>query len=132
MVLPPEKTVRRGEFTNRKWYRLKPLLPPQKTAVGSPSKNYRTAIDGILWIARTGAPWRDLPSRYGARQTVAGRFYRWRKTGLWQRLLETLQQEADAQGKIDISGHKVWEYAFKQQEADKARKKRMSQLLNHC
>lgn len=107
MVLPPEKPVRRGELTNRQWYRLKPLLPPQKPAVGRPGKNHRTAINGILWIARTGAPWRDLPSRYGAWQTVAGRFYRWRKTGLWQRLLETLQQEADAQGKINWEIHFV-------------------------
>ncbi|MBW4421807.1 MAG: transposase [Myxacorys californica WJT36-NPBG1] len=42
----------------------------------------RTLINGILWILRTGAPWRDLPDRYGAWETVSGRFYAWRKRGL--------------------------------------------------
>ena len=55
-------------------------------------------INGMLWILRTGAPWRDLPGRYGAWETVAGRFYRWCKNGLWQKILQSLQQQADALG----------------------------------
>lgn len=74
MILPPH---RRGELTKEQWQRLKPLLPDQKPAVGRPSNDHCTTINGMLWILRTGAPWRDLPSCYGAWETVAGRFYRW-------------------------------------------------------
>jgi transposase len=61
----------------------------------------------MLWILRTGTPWRDLPERYGAWETVSGRFYYWRKTGLWQLILEALQQQADAQGNLNWEIHHV-------------------------
>lgn len=61
----------------------------------------------MLWIARTGAPWRDLPEHYGAFGTVASRFYRWRRAGIWQRILEALQARADRQGRVDWSLHFV-------------------------
>ena len=73
MILPPG---RRGDLTNQQWERLKPLLPAQKPKVGRPSNDHRTILNGILWILRTGAPWRDLPERYGTWETVSGRFYR--------------------------------------------------------
>ena len=73
MILPPHQ---RGNLTNTQWQRLKPLLPPQKPTVGRPNNDHRQTINGILWILRTGAPWRDLPERYGAWETVSGRFYR--------------------------------------------------------
>jgi len=107
MVLPPQKPNRRGELTQRQWNRIKPLLPPQKPHTGAPSKDHRTVIDGILWILRTGAPWRDLPNRYGAWQTGSGRFYHWRKIGLWQQVLEALQQQADASGQLNWGIHFV-------------------------
>ena len=107
MILPPPKPTHRGELTERQWARLKPLLPPQKPQIGCPSKNHRTVLNGILWILRTGAPWRDLPNRYGAWQTVSGRFYRWRRIGLWSQLLSTLQQQADAQGRLNWDIHFV-------------------------
>jgi len=58
MILPPQ---RRGDLTNSQWQCLAALLPPQKPAVGRPNNDYRTTVNGILWILRTGAPWRDLP-----------------------------------------------------------------------
>ncbi|MHC5832406.1 MAG: transposase, partial [Nostoc sp.] len=48
-------------------------------------------VNGILWILRTGAPWRDLPERYGKWESIATRFYRWQKAGIWQQILEHLQ-----------------------------------------
>ena len=63
--------------------------------------DHRRILNGILWIIRTGAPWRDLPERYGPWATVAGRFYRWRKAGLWARLWAAVQQQADAAGQLD-------------------------------
>ena len=69
----------RGELTNEQWERLKPWLPPQKPYTGRPARDHRCIINGILWIIRTGALWRDLPEHYGPWQTVASRFYRWRR-----------------------------------------------------
>ena len=60
---------------------------------------------GILWIQRTGAPWDDLPERYGSRGTVSSRFYRWRNQGVWQQILERLQQQADGAEQIDWEVH---------------------------
>ena len=91
----------RGDLTDTQWEQLAPLLPPQKPWTGCPNKDHRTIINGILWINRTGAPWRDLPERYGPWQTVATRFYRWRKAGIWDRIFATLQQQADARGNVD-------------------------------
>ena len=104
MILPPH---RRGDLTHQQWQRLQPLLPAQKPMVGRPNNNHRTTLNGILWILRTGAPWRDLPERYGAWETVAGRFYRWRQSGLWQRILQALQQQADAHSQVDWEVHYV-------------------------
>ena len=99
--------MRRGELTDEQWERLAPLLPPQKPKVGRPAHDHRRMVNGILWILRTGAPWRDLPERYGPWRTVASRFYRWVKVGVWQRALEALQQQADATGQIDWTKHSV-------------------------
>ena len=104
MILPPH---RRGDLTKEQWQRLKPLLPDQKPKVGRPSNDHCTTINGMLWILRTGAPWRDLPSCYGAWETVAGRFYHWSKSGLWQRILQSLHQQADARGQLDWKVHHV-------------------------
>jgi transposase len=61
----------------------------------------------MLWLSRTGVPWRDLPERYGPWRTVATRFYRWTKSGLWQRILAELQREGDAADELDWSVHMV-------------------------
>ncbi len=69
--------MHRGDLTDAQWERLQPLLPPQRrgkgTTGGRPSLDHRQIINGILWILRTGAPWADLPARYGKRSTVSSR-----------------------------------------------------------
>ena len=97
----------RANLTDSEWARLQPLLPPQKPQVGRPAKDHRQVIDGILWILRTGAPWRDLPARFGKWTTVVSRFYRWRRAGVWARVLAALQEQADAVGKLDWDKHYV-------------------------
>lgn len=99
--------MRRDELTDEQWERLQPLLPPQKPRTGRPAEDHRRILSGILWIHRTGAPWRDVPSGYGPWQTVATRFYRWVKAGVWEHILTTLQQQGDAAGKLDWSQHYV-------------------------
>jgi transposase len=95
--------MHRGEITNEQWVRLKPLLPPQHPTKkgGRPPEDHRQVINGIMWVQRTGAPWRDLPERYGNWKTVSSRFYRWQKAGIWQRILEALQQQAHENGDLD-------------------------------
>ena len=99
--------MRRGELTDEQRERLRPLLPPQKPRTGRPNLDHRQVINGILWILRTGAPWRDLPERYGKWTTVSSRFYRWRKAGIWERVLAQLQAEGDVQGELDWEVHFV-------------------------
>ena len=91
--------VRRGELTDDAWERIAPLLP-ENGRRGKQWRDHRTVIDGILWKLRTGAPWRDLPERYGPHQTCHDRFVRWRRDGTWDRLLAHAQTKSDALGEV--------------------------------
>jgi hypothetical protein len=86
----PVSPVPSPELTDDQWARVSPLLPPQHPPIGRPPGDHRTILAGILWIVRTGAAWRELPSAYGPWPTVYSRFRRWRQAGIWQRILETL------------------------------------------
>ena len=66
--------MRRFELTDAQWEQIAPLLPPQKPRTGRPAEDHRQVLDGMLWILRTGAPWEDLPARYGPVGTVSSRF----------------------------------------------------------
>ncbi|NEP87134.1 MAG: transposase [Okeania sp. SIO2C2] len=78
-----------------------------KPRTAKPNHDHRQVINGILWILRTGAPWRDLPEPYGKWQSVATGFYRWQKAQIWPSIRESLQGSADQQGKIDWEVHDV-------------------------
>ena len=67
------------------------LLPGWPGSPGRSSDDNRLFLDAVLWIARTGAPWRDLPERFGESNSVFQRFNRWAKKGVWQRVFDTLQ-----------------------------------------
>ena len=103
--------MHRGDLTDTQWTRLQPLLPPPRPAKGSkggrPRNDYRPIINGMLWILRTGAPWPDLPARYGPPSTVSTRLYRWKKAGIWDRIFAAVQAEADAAGALDWETHHV-------------------------
>jgi transposase len=86
------------DLSDTRWVRLRPLLPPQKPRTGRPTKDHRTVVNGILWILRTGSPWRTLPERYGSWKTVPSRFYRWTRAGIWDRILAALQRRTDVDG----------------------------------
>lgn len=92
----------RGELTDAAWAVLAPLLPSQRKR-GKQWADHRRVINGILWKLRTGAPWRDLPERYGPWQTCYDRLVRWRRDGTWDRLLQHVQTKSDAVGDV------VWE-----------------------
>ena len=99
--------MRRGDLTEAQWRCPEPHLPPEKPRTGRPNGAHRRILSGILWVLRTGAPWRDLPRRYGPVGTVSSRFYRWRASGVWDRILSALQAEADTRGEVDWDLHFV-------------------------
>lgn len=83
----------RYDLTDEEFEILKPLLPAERPAKpGCPYRNHRQVLNGIFWILRTGAPWRDLPDRYGPWSTVSDRYRRWRKQGLWDQILDALSR----------------------------------------
>ena len=90
----------RGDLTEKEWEQLEPLLPTSAGKRGRPYGEHRRIVNGILWMARTGAPWRDLPERYGPWQTCYDRFVRWRRTGVWMKVLRRLQGRAEEAGKL--------------------------------
>lgn len=83
--------LRRHEIKDENWDRIKDLLPGQPGDPGVTAKDNRLFINAILWIAKTGAPWRDLPERFGNWNSVWRRFDRWACKGVWQRIFEALQ-----------------------------------------
>ena len=97
--------TKRHELTDKQWEKLKPLLPPEKPKMGRPNQDHRRLLNGMMWRAKTGAPWRDLPERYGKWKTVYSRWLRWRDAGVWQWVWEALQQEADHKGEVEWEIH---------------------------
>ncbi len=95
------------ELTEAEWAKLAPLLPPQQPATGRPAEDHRRILNALLWKVRTGAPWRDLPERYGSWSTVHRRFRPWRLAGIWGRLFAAVQPQADAAGHLDGEVHCV-------------------------
>ena len=97
----------RAELTPEEWARIYPLLPGgegQRGRPRTPESDFRI-LNGICWIKRTGAPWKDLPEIFGSHKSAWSRFSRWTKAGVWDRVYETIQeQEAE---KIDWSLHHV-------------------------
>src|SRR5438034_7087553 len=98
-------TVRRHEITDAEWERLAPLLPPERPRTGRPNKSHRLIVNGILWKLRTGAPWRDLPERYGPWECLHTRYRRCRLAGVWDRVLAAVQAAGDDNGQLDWSVH---------------------------
>jgi hypothetical protein len=81
-----------AELTEACWLDLAALLPRRKPRLGDLTRDYRRTVEGILWIARTGAPWRTLPPDFGPWHTVFGRYRQWCHLGLWPRLMRALHQ----------------------------------------
>ncbi|MGW8881877.1 IS5 family transposase, partial [Streptomyces mirabilis] len=92
--------MNRGDLTNSQWARLEPLLPHSIKPGRPPVWTRRQLIDGIRWRTRTGAPWRDVPERYGPWDRGYDLFRRWQRAGTWARIVTQLQAQADVKGLI--------------------------------
>src|SRR5437763_13396470 len=97
----------RYELSEQQWKRLKPLLPDPRHhgGRGRPLEDHRRIFNGILWRLHTGAPWRDIPERYGPWQSIYTRFRRWRSDGTWASILTRLLQKQERHGRL---GHRLW------------------------
>ncbi len=83
--------MRRHELPDERWERIKDLLPGQPGDPGVTAKDNRLFVNAVLWIGKTGAPWRDLPERFGKSNSVWKRFDRWAAKGVWERVFVALQ-----------------------------------------
>ena len=77
------------------WERIAPLLPGKKGDPGRSGEDNRLFVEGVLWLVRAGAPWRDLPLRFGKWGTVWKRFRRWADKGVFERIFSALSGEPD-------------------------------------
>jgi transposase len=84
----------RYELSDSEWATIKPFLPNKSRGVRR--VNDRRVLNGIFWVLRSGAPWRDLPVCYGPRTTCYNRFVRWRSAGVWGRIMDSLAAAHDA------------------------------------
>ena len=80
----------RGLMTDEEWAFFEPFVTHMSAQGGRPPSNHRRVLDGVFWIARTGAPWRDLPEELGNWNSVWRQFRRWSTSGLWDLLLQAL------------------------------------------
>jgi transposase len=100
----------RYDLSDSEWRIIEPLLPRGRRGV-KPKRN-RRVLNAIFWVLRTGAPWRDLPERYGPYTTAYNRFNRWRKAGVWDRLMDAIVKAGDGSVQmIDSSSVRVHQHA---------------------
>src|SRR5688572_26009808 len=93
------------DLTDYQWEYLQEFIPYEElqSGAGRPWADARAVLNGVLWILRTGAPWKDLPRRYGAPATVHRRFQHWRKEGIFRRVVEVLAEQLQRAGRLDLS-----------------------------
>jgi transposase len=84
----------RYELTDHEWAAIKPMLPNKPRGVAR--VNDRRVLNGIFWVLRSGAPWRDLPESFGPYTTCYNRFVRWRRAGVWGKIMDALTRAHDA------------------------------------
>ena len=85
----------RRELSDEQWRRIGHLVPGKNGDKGRRGKDNRLFIDGVLWLARAGAPWRDLPPVFGKWNSVFQRFRRWAMKGVWERIFQALVENPD-------------------------------------
>ena len=104
--------MHRHDMTDHAWGIIEPHLPGRKGVRGGVAKDNRKFMNAVVWILRTGSPWRDLPEEYGDWKNTHRRFCRWRDKGIWEKLLEVVIDEPDFEWlMIDASHAKAHQHA---------------------
>ena len=83
------------ELSASQWQRIEGFLPGRPGCVGVTAKDNRSFVNGVLWVLRSGAQWKDLPEEYGNWKSVHKRFTRWARSGIWQRIFDVLLEDKD-------------------------------------
>lgn len=86
------------------WAAVAPLLPGKEGDPGCHGRDNRLFLEAVFWIARNGAPWRDLPAEFGKWYTTYTRYHRWEKKGVWPRVVGALQECGAAELRYDSAG----------------------------
>jgi transposase len=82
-------------LSDEQWERIAPLLPGKDGDPGRSGRDNRLFVEGVLWVVRAGAPWRDLPDRFGKWGAVWKRFRRWAEKGVFERVFNALSAEPE-------------------------------------
>ena len=90
-----EAALIRTVLSEEQWERIAPELPGKGSDPGATARDNRRFVEAVLWIARTGAPWRDLPDEFGKWYSVYTRFWRWTQKGIWERIFRALSDDPD-------------------------------------
>ncbi|WP_116394719.1 IS5 family transposase [Nitrobacter sp. Nb-311A] len=110
----------RFDLTDFEWSVIQPLLPNKSRGVARVDD--RRVLNGIFWRLRTGAPWADIPARYGPHTTCVNRFNRWRKAGVWDRILSAVSKAYDGDIQmIDSSSIRVHQHAANSKKQTRSR-----------
>src|SRR6476646_5339840 len=93
------------DLTDKQWAIIEPLFEPTRRADGRgrPWRDARAVLNGVLWVLRPGAPWKDLPERYPPYQTCHRRFQQWQRAGVLRDLLACLAEDLRQRGKLDLT-----------------------------
>jgi len=87
--------MERHRLTDAQWERIAALVPGKPGDPGRHGEDNRLFVEAVLWLGRTGAPWRDLPAEFGNWNSTFRRFRRWAKNGVWSHILETVIEDPD-------------------------------------
>lgn len=87
--------MRRHELTDKQFDRIKHFLPGTEGTVGVTAQDNRLFVNAVIWVFKTGAPWRDLPERFGNWNSIHKRFARWSKSGIFDKIFRILSEDAD-------------------------------------
>jgi putative transposase len=85
--------IGRYELSDVQWEQIKDLLPGRLESVGRTAADNRVFVNGVLWVLRSGARWRDLPERYGKYKSVHKRFIRWTNSGVWEKVFHEIVRD---------------------------------------
>ena len=87
--------MKRYELNAGQWKKIEGMLPGRAGSVGVTARDNRQFVNGVLWVLRSGAQWKDLPTGYGNWKSTHKRFTRWARSGIWERIFQTLVKDPD-------------------------------------